>query len=197
MLAPWKKSYHQSRQHIKKQKHYFADKVHIVKAMVFPVVMLWMWELDHKDSWVTKNWSFEMWCWRRLESPLDCKEIKPVHSKGNQSWIFIGRTDVEAKAPILWPPNGKNWLIGKDLDVGKDWKQEETETEEKMLDVITDWIDMSLSKLQDMVVDRESWRTTVHTVPRSQKWTEVTAQTYNILIPCSSILGNDHHNKSG
>ena len=90
-----------------------------------------MWELDHKESWVLKNWCF----WtvvleKTLESPLDCKEIQLVHPKGNQSWIFIGRTDAEAETPILWPPNAKNWLIGKDHDVGRDWRQEEKGTTE-------------------------------------------------------------------
>ena len=100
-------------------------KVHLVKAMVFPVVMYGC-ELDHKENWVPKNWCF----WtvvleKTLESPLDCKEIQSVHPKGNQSWIFIERTDAEAEAPILWPPDTKSWLIGKDPDAGKDWRQEE------------------------------------------------------------------------
>ena len=100
-------------------------KVHLVKAMVFPVVMLWMWELDYKESWEPKNWCF----WtvvleKTLESPLDCKEIKPVHPK-DQSWVFTGRTDVEAETPILWPPDVKSWFIGKDPDAGKDWGQKE------------------------------------------------------------------------
>ena len=90
-----------------------------------------MWELDYKESWALKNWCF----WtvvleKTLESPLDCKEIQPVHPKGNQSWIFIGRTDTEAETPILWPPDAKNWLTGKDPDVGKDWRQEEKGTTE-------------------------------------------------------------------
>ena len=90
-----------------------------------------MWELDHKQSWAPKNWCF----WtvvleKTLESPLDCKEIKPVNPKGNQSWIFTGRTDVEAETPILWPPHVKNWLIGKDPNSGKDWRREEKGTTE-------------------------------------------------------------------
>ena len=102
-----------------------STKVHLVKAMVFPVVMLWMWELDYKESWAPKNWCF----WtvvleKTLESPLDCKEIKPVHPK-DQSWVFTGRTDVEAETPILWPPDVKSWFIGKDPDAGKDWGQKE------------------------------------------------------------------------
>ena len=90
-----------------------------------------MWELDHKESWVLKNWSFwTVLLEKTLESTLDCKEIQPVHPKGNQSWMFIGRTDAETETPILWPPDGKNWLIGKDPDAEKDWKQEETGTTE-------------------------------------------------------------------
>ena len=92
---------------------------------------VWMWELDYKESWAPKNWCF----WtvvleKTLESPLDCKKIQPVHSKGDQSWIFIGRTDAEAETPILWPPDAKSWLIGKDPDAGKDWRQEEKGTTE-------------------------------------------------------------------
>ena len=99
----------------------FVTKVLIVKAIVFLVVMYgWMRELDHKESWALKNWCFELWCWRRLlRIPRISKEIKPVNPKGNQSWIFIGRTDAKAEAPILWPPNAKNWLLGKDPDAGK------------------------------------------------------------------------------
>ena len=88
---------------------------------------VWMWELDHKESWAPKNWCFwSVMLEKTLESPLDCKEIQPVHPKGDQSWVFIGRTDVEAETPILWPPDAKCWLIGKDPDAGKDWRREET-----------------------------------------------------------------------
>ena len=105
-------------------------KVCLIKAMVFPVV-IWMWELDYKESWAPKNWCF----WtvvleKTLESPLDCKELQPVHPKGNQSWIFIRSTDAEAETPILWPPDVKSWLIWKDPDAGKDWGQEEKATTE-------------------------------------------------------------------
>ena len=133
MLIPWKESYDQPRQHIKKQRHYFVNKVHLVKAMVFPVVMYGC-ELDYKESWTLKNWRF--WAVvleKTLESPLDCKEIQPVHPKGDQSWVFIGRTD-EAETPILWPPDAKSWLIWKDPDAGKDWGQEEKGmTEDEMV----------------------------------------------------------------
>ena len=98
-------------------------KVRLVKAMVFPVVMYGCesWTIKKAEHW--RIYAFKLWCWRRLESPLDCKEIQPVHPKGDQSWVFIGRTDIEAKTPILWAPDAKSWLIGKDPDAGKDWRQ--------------------------------------------------------------------------
>ena len=135
MLAPWKKSYSQPIQHIKKQRHYFADKGPSNQSYGFSSNQVWMWELDHKESWALKNWCFWMVLLEKtLESSLDCKEIKPVNPQGNQSWILIGRTDAEAEAPILWPPDMKNWLIGKDPDVGKDWRWEEKEmTKDKMV----------------------------------------------------------------
>ena len=113
--------FQQSADDIKKPRHYFANKGPSSQSYGFSSSHVWMWELDHKESSVLKNWCF----WtavleKTLESPLDCKEIKPVNSKGNQSWIFIGSTDAEAEAPILWPPDVKNWLIGKDSDAGKD-----------------------------------------------------------------------------
>ena len=130
MLTPWKQGYDQPRQHIKKQRHYFTTKVRLVKTMVFPVVMYWCesWTIKKAERWRIDT--FELWCWRRLESPLDCKGIQPVHPKGDQSWVFIGRTDIEAETPILWPPDVKSWLIGKDPDAGKDWGQEEKGTTE-------------------------------------------------------------------
>ena len=127
MLTPWKESYEHPRQHIKKQRHYFANKGPSSQSYVFSSSHVWMWESDYKEGWVPKNWCF--WAVvleKTLESPLDCKEIKPVNPQGSQSWIFIGRTDIEAEAPKVWPPDGKNWLIRKDADTGKDWRQEET-----------------------------------------------------------------------
>ena len=119
--APWKKSYDKPRQYIKKQRHYFTNKGPYSQSYGSSSSHVQMWELDHKQGWMPKNWCFQTVVLKKtLESPLDCKEIKPVHHKGNQSWIFIGRTDAKAEAPILWPPDAKSWLIEKDLDAGKD-----------------------------------------------------------------------------
>ena len=116
-------------------------KVHIVKAMVFPVVM-YRCESRTKEGWAPKNWYFRTVVLEKtLESPLDCKEIKPVNRKGSQSWIFIGRTNAEAEAPILWPPDVKNWLIRKDPDAGKDWRQEEKGTTEDKMVGWHHWLD--------------------------------------------------------
>ena len=121
----------QPRQHIKKQWHYFADKGLSSQSHGFSSSHVWMWELDYKESWAMKSWCFWIVVLEKtLDSSLDCKEIKPVPPKGNQSWIFIGRTDAEAETPILWLPDAKNWLIGKDPDAGKDWRQEEKRTSE-------------------------------------------------------------------
>ena len=114
MLTPWKESYDQPRQHIKKQRHYFANRGLSSQSYGFSSTHVWMWELDYKESWALKNWCF----WtvvleETLESPLDCKEIQPVHPKGDQFWVFIGRTDVEAETLVLWPPDAKSWLICK------------------------------------------------------------------------------------
>ena len=134
MLAPWKESYDQHRQHIKKQRHYFANKGPSSQSYGFSSRHVWMWELDYKESWALKNWCFwTMVLEKTLESPVDCKEIKPVHPKGNQSWIFIGRTDDKVETPILWPPSVKNWLIGKGPDAGKDCRQEKRAIEDEMV----------------------------------------------------------------
>ena len=135
MLTPWQESYDQPRQHIKKQRHYFANKGPSSQGYGFSRSHVWMWELDYKESWVQKNWCF----WtvvleKTFESPLDWKEIQPVHPKGDQFWMFIGRTDVEAETPILWPSDMKNWLTGKDPDAGKDWRQEEKGMTEDEID---------------------------------------------------------------
>ena len=147
------KSYDQPRQHIKKQRHYFADKGPSSQSYGFSSSHVRMWVLDHKGGWVPKNQCFQVVVLvKTLESPLDCKEIKLVNSKEkNQPWIFIGRTDVEAEAPILWPPNVNSWLIGKDPDAGKDWGQEEKGWERnRCLDIIIDSMDVSLSKFREI-----------------------------------------------
>ena len=124
-----------------------------------------MWELDCEESWAPKNRCF----WtvvleKTLESPLDSKEIKPVNHKGNQPLTFIGKTDAENEAPILWPADTKSRLIRKDTNAGKDWRQEKGTTEDEMVGGITDWMDMSLSKLWETVKDRKAWRAAVHGV---------------------------------
>ena len=135
MLAPWKKSYDQPSNSMLRKRHYFASRDPSSQSYGFSRSshISRMWELAHKESWVLKNWCF----WtvvleKTLESPLDCKDIKPVNPKGNQLWIFIGRTDAEA--PILWPPDAKSWLIGKYPDAGKDWGQEKGTREDEMVE---------------------------------------------------------------
>ena len=138
-----------------------------------------MWELYYKESWVLKNWYFwTLVLEQTLESPWNWKEIQPVYPNGDQSWIFIGRTDAEAETPILWLPDEKSWLIWKDPYAGKDWRWEDKGTTEDELVVWHCWlIDMSLSKHQDLVMDREAWCTIVHVVVKSctqpSDWTEL------------------------
>ena len=175
MLTPWKKSYDQTRQNIKNRDITLPTKVCLIKAMLFYSSHVWMWELDHKENWVPKNWCFWIVLLEKtLESPLDCKEIQPVHPKGNQSQIFIRRTDV---ITVLWPPDVKDWLFWKDwcwerLKIGEEgddrgwdgWKASPTQWT---------WV----SYLQELVMDREAWHAAVNGLAKSRKrqrhWTEL------------------------
>ena len=169
-------------------------KVHLVKAMVFPVVMYGC------ESWTVKKAerrridAFEVWCWRRLESPLDCKEIQPVHPKGNASWIFIERTDAEAETPILWPPDGKNWLIGKDSDAGRDWGHEEKgKTEDEMAgwhhwlnECESEWI-QGVCDGQGGLVCCDSWGRKESDMTERLDWTELNWLQYVSFSDCEGF----------
>ena len=178
MLVPSKKSYEQCRHILKSKNIILPTKVCLVKAMVFPVVMYRYESETIKKTEPRRTDAFELWCWRRLlRVPWtlkgESKEIKPVNPKGNQPWIFIGRTDVEAETPILCPSDMKSQLTEKDPDAGKDWRREEKGmTKDKMVE----WhhqlngLDVSLSSLQEMVKDREAWHAAVHGVSESWTW---------------------------
>ena len=186
MLTPWKESYDQPRQHIKKQRHYFANKGPSSQGYGFSSGRVWMWELDYKESWAPKNWCFWTVVLKTLESPLDCKEIQPIHPKGDQLWVFIGRTDVEAETPILWPPDAKSGHIGKDPDAGKAWGHEEKGTTEDEMVGWHHWLDGNGFGWPPGVGDGQGGlRAVVHGVPRSRTrlsdWTEL-----NFCITCQS-----------
>ena len=194
MLTSSKESYYQPKQHIKKQRRSFVNKGLSSQGYGFSCGHVWMWELDYKESWAPKNWCF----WtvvleKTLESPLDFKEIKPFNSKGNESLIFIGRTDVEAETPILWPPDVKSWLIWKDPDAGKDWGQKEKGMTE---DEVVGWhhrlngheFEWTLGVGDGL----EAWCPVVHGVTKSQtrlsNWTELNRTVFLTLLLLWLIL---------
>ena len=170
MFAPWDKSYDKLGQHITKQRHHFANKVPYSQSYGFSHSHVRMWELDHKEGWGQKKGLFlVVVLGKTLESPLDCKEIKPVNPKRRKSWIFIGRTDAEAETPILWPTNAKNWLIGKDRDAGKHWRHEEKGTTE---DEMVEWHHWcsghEFEQSPEVGDEQEAWHAAVHGVIKSR-----------------------------
>ena len=187
MLAPWRKICDQPRQHIKKQRCYFATKVCLVKALVFLVVMYQCesWTIKKAESWRID--AFELWCWRRLlRAPWTGKEIQPVNPKGNQSWIFIGRTDAEDETPILWPPDGRADSLEKTLMLGKiEGKRRRRQQGMRWLNNITDSMDMNLRKLQETVKDREAWHAAFHQVTKN--WTRRSNWPTTIVFLATSI----------
>ena len=155
--------------HLKYLENCLSLSSHQINVIYYSSGHVWMWELDYRESWAPKNWCF----WtvvleKTLESPLDCKEIQPINPKGNQSWIFIGRIYAEAEAPIFWPHDVKNWLIREDLDAGKDWRQEKWMTEDETVGWHHHLDGLSLSKLWELVMDREAGHSAIHGVTKSQ-----------------------------
>ena len=178
MLTPWKESYDHSI--FKSRDITLPTKVHLVKAMVFPVVMYGCesWTVKKAECWRID--AFELWCWRRLESPLDCKEIQPVHSEGDQPWDFFGRSDAKAETPVLWPHHVKSWLIGKDSDAGRDWGQEKKGMTEDEMAVWHHWLDGRESEWTPGVGDGQgglaccnSWGRKESDTTERLNWTEL------------------------
>ena len=190
MLTPWKESYNQHRQHIKKQRHYFANKGLSSQGYGFSSSHVWMWESDCKESWVLKNWCF----WtvvleKTLESPLDCKEIQPVHPEGDQSWVFFGRIDAKAETPILCTPHAKSWLTGKDSDAGRDWGQEEKGMTEDAMAGWHQWLDghefewtLGVGDGQGGLACCDSWGHKESDITEQLNWAELRSFMNNCII---------------
>ena len=180
-LPPWKESYDQPRQHIKKQRHYFANKGPSSQGYGFSSGHVWMWKLDCEENWMLKNW----YIWtvvleKTLESPLDCKEIQPVHSKGDQPWVFFGRTDAKAETSILWPPHAKSWLIVKVSDTGRDWRSDEKGTAEDEMAEWHYWLDghdfgwtPGVGEWQGILACCDSWGRKESDTTEWLNWTEL------------------------
>ena len=187
MLTPWEESFDQPRQHIKKQRHYFVNKGPSSQGYGFSSSHVWVWELNYKESQVLRNWCFwSVVLEKTLESPLDCKEMQPVHPKGDQCWVFVGKTDVEAETPVLWPPDVKTWLIWKDPDDEKDWGQEKKWVTEDEMVGWHHWLDghgfgwtPGVGDVQGSLVCCSSWGRKESDTTEWLKWTELIHQAHS------------------